>query len=195
MSEQQSHYSEWTPETAIVANPEFVCPPEVLEKQRLLKVGYVDFDGADQQGDIVVHEDVANDVKEFFELATQLNFPIAKIVPAVAYGFSDDLMMADNNSSGFNYRKIVGTERLSNHSFGAAFDINPLQNPYTRYLADGTVITEPEGAVYDQSAPGTLTADHPLVQHMLERGWDWGGLWTPESGRTDYQHFSRITQG
>jgi len=31
-----------------------------------------------------------------------------------------------NNTSGFNYRKITGTDKLSTHSFGRAIDINPV---------------------------------------------------------------------
>ena len=53
------------------------------------------------------------------------------------------------------------------------------------------VFRAPENGVYDPSAKGTLTSDHPLVLLMKELGWEWGGDWTPETGREDYQHFQK----
>ena len=46
------------------------------------------------------------------------------------YGGDDERSMAANNSSGFNFRTIAGPDRSSNHSFGVAIDLNPVQNPY-----------------------------------------------------------------
>jgi peptidoglycan LD-endopeptidase CwlK len=97
-------------------------------------------------------------------------------------------MMA-NNTSGFNYRMIAGTERLSNHARGRAIDINPLLNPCIR----GDFV-QPAGAAYDPSRPGTLTTDSPVTQFLKARGWIWGGDWA--SGRDgkplkDYQHFEK----
>ena len=98
--------------------------------------------------------------------------------------------MNANVSSGFNYRLVSGTNRVSPHGQGLAFDINPRQNPYIRYQ-DGKVIIYPDGAVWDINKPGTLFHDHPLVRFMLGRGWEWGGNWLEQSGRIDYQHFQK----
>ena len=97
---------------------------------------------------------------------------------------SDELSMKANNTSGFNYRNISGTQKRSNHALGRAIDINPLLNPY---IKDGT--TQPTGAIYDSKRPGTITADSPVVIFLIERGWQWGGHWTD---RKDYQHFEKI---
>ena len=43
------------------------------------------------------------------------------------YGGDDKAAMAANVTSGFNCRFVDGTDRWSNHAFGLAVDINPLQ--------------------------------------------------------------------
>ena len=99
----------------------------------------------------------------------------------------------DNNSSGFNYRFVMGTDRMSKHAMGLAFDINPVQNIYIKYDEKmNEVFRFPKGAVYNKNAIGTLTIDHSLVSLMKSLGWGWGGDWKPESGRVDYQHFEKI---
>jgi hypothetical protein len=98
--------------------------------------------------------------------------------------------MAQNISSGFNYRTIAGTTEVSLHGKGMAFDVNPRINPYIRY-ENGVQIIAPHSASYNPKAPGTLHATHPLVVHMKSLGWEWGGDWLPQSGRVDYQHFQK----
>ena len=46
-----------------------------------------------------------------------------------AYDGDDDASMEANNTSAFNDRNVVGTQSLSMHAYGAAIDINPVQNP------------------------------------------------------------------
>jgi peptidoglycan L-alanyl-D-glutamate endopeptidase CwlK len=90
--------------------------------------------------------------------------------------------MDDNNSSGFNYRFIAGTKRLSNHSFGKAVDINPMNNPYI--TAKGKVI--PSAGKYEPKSFSSFTDDHPVVKAFKERGWRWGGNF---NSYKDYHHF------
>ena len=113
-----------------------------------------------------------------------LGFPIHKVMPVVAYGWDDEASMANNNSSAFNYRVIMGTERLSNHSFGNAIDINPLQNPY--FARNNRVY--PAHARYQMEKPGTLVRHGAAVELFKSKGWLWGGDWTVP---LDYQHFER----
>lgn len=143
-----------------------------------------------------MHQAVVSDVADFFALALALTFPIEKVVPISheKYQWSDELSMADNNTSGFNYRTIMGTNHLSNHALGRAFDVNPRQNVYLKRDKEGReVFCLPEGAIYDENAKGTLTSTHPLVIFMKERGWVWGGDWQREDGVVDYQHFEKPT--
>lgn len=165
------------------------CPADVRGRQVLLAVTYHGFDGRLHQGQIVVDRELADDVRAVFRVALDVRFPIQSVVPVSHPRFrkdrawSDDLSMAANNTSGFNYRPVTGGTGLSKHALGRAIDVNPLTNPYVK----GTLVLPP-GAKYDPDAPGALTADHPVTKAFLARGWTWGGNWT---SLKDYQHFEK----
>jgi len=174
-------------------NPNNPAPAEVLADIKSIRVRYIDFDGELQTGTIEIHKDLAEDVKAFFEKAVELKFPIQHVVKSSdeQYQWDDDKLMADNATTAYNFRFIKGTKRPSQHGFARALDVNDALNPYVRYV-NGEEVTDPEGAVYDPTVPGTLTADHELVLFMKSRGWTWGGDWTKEEhGVTDYQHFDK----
>lgn len=174
-------------------NPQNPAPAEVLADIKSIQVRYVDFNGEQQIGTIEIHKDLADDVKAFFENAIELKFPIERVVLSSdeKYEWDDDKLMADNATTAYNYRLIKGTDRPSLHGLGRALDVNDALNPYVRYV-NGEALTDPEGSTYDPTAPGTLTANHPLVAFLKERGWVWGGDWTEEEhGVTDYQHFDK----
>lgn len=173
-------------------NPDRPAPAEVVEEIISVTVRYFDSVGDAKKGIIEVHKDVVRDVQGFFELAYKIGFPIERVVRSSdpEFGWDDDKLMAANATSGFNYRLIKGTDRPSLHGLGRAIDVNTRLNPYMRH-AHGDVEIDPPRASWNPEVPGTLTADHPLVRFMKDRGWEWGGNWTPESGRTDYQHFEK----
>ncbi len=158
------------------------APSSLIEHLCLIAVPYVSFDNRLHEGQLVVHKDIQRDIADLFGLMAAWEFPIGRIVPIVRYGWSDDASMADNNTSAFNYRFIAGTARLSAHALGLAVDINPLVNPVV--YADGRV--SPLKACYEPGGKGVLTAESPVVQEFLRRGWRWGGLF--ESFK-DYHHF------
>lgn len=161
------------------------APAEVVGDLCLLDVRYYSFDGMLHQGQLVVHNDVRADVEEIFRLIERSRFPVNKAVPIVAYGWSDDASMADNNTSAFNYRTVAGTKRLSRHACGLAVDINPVRNPVV--YNNGRI--SPHGAVYRPGDPGVLTADNPVVEEFIRRGWQWGAKF---KSMKDYHHFDRI---
>ena len=167
-----------------IQNPKVPIPKQVRRTLVLVTVYYYSFDGLVHQGQLVVHRALKREIEEIFRKLLTLRFPIKKVVPISLYDWDDDASMADNNSSAFNYRLILGTDRLSNHSFGLAVDLNPLQNPY--FARDGKVY--PQGAVHDPSVPGTIARDGPVVSLFKARGWTWGGDWTIP---VDYQHFEK----
>ena len=158
-------------------------PTGIHATLELINVVYWSFDDLEHRGQIVVARDLKVEVAEIFATIRALRFPVAQVVPVVRFGWSDDASMAANNSSGFNYRTIAGTDRLSLHAHGRAIDINPALNPYVR----GEIV-EPPGAVYDPSCPGTLVGEGPVVAAFESRGWTWGGRW---STRQDWHHFER----
>lgn len=177
-----------SPIEALKQNPSSECPQEVLQRQTLITVQYYSFDNQVHQGQIVVDKEVVEDIKDAFRFLLKEKFPLACTIPIShpKFRWDDNLSMLANNSSGFNYRVIVGTDRLSNHAYGRAIDLNPLLNPYIR---DG--ITRPTGATYLSGAPGTILSDSKIVTFFRERGWIWGGDW---EDRKDYQHFEKPLQ-
>ncbi len=166
-----------------VFHPE--APAEILEAQVSLTVKYIDPSGNARDGVMVVHRDVAHDVRALFDEMYERRFPLTRVTPASnpEFDWDDAKMMAADNSSGFNYRRIAGTDRLSYHAFGRAIDLNPALNPYIR---DGRI--EPPGATYDLGKPGTIGPDSFIVEFLESRGWTWGGRWTDP---IDYQHFQK----
>jgi len=165
------------------------CPSEIRRQQRIVKVKYYSFDNKIHQGQIVVDKDLVKDIKFVFKLALKEKFPIYSVIPISDRRFrrknrwDDDLSMAANNSSGFNYREKTGGGSLSNHAYGRAVDLNTFQNPYVK---GATVL--PPGATYNPDAKGTFTKDDPIVKAFIKLGWTWGGDWTSP---IDYQHFEK----
>ena len=174
-------------------NPNSPCPENIISQIVPIKVEYIDFDGNYKTGIIEVSKAVLDDVSEFFKIALDMKFPINRVAKSSdpEFAWDDNKIMTANASTAFNYRKIAGSDRLSLHSAGLAFDINPVQNPYLKYKDGQIIASEPNGSKYNPFAPGTLTSGHPLVQLMTSSGWEWGGNWLPESGRIDYQHFQK----
>lgn len=169
-----------------IRDPKIPIPWKVRRTLVLVTVLYYSFDGKVHQGQLVVHRDLKEDVKQIFARLLTIRFPINKVVPIVEYDWDDNASMADNNSSAFNYRPIARAipPRWSEHAFGWAIDLNTVQNPFID--EQGTV--SPSGAVYDVSVPGTIAPDGELVKIFLERGWAWGGHW---KSIKDYQHFQK----
>lgn len=160
------------------------CPvgPEWL---RRLTVTYRGFDGLEHQGTLIVHLDHVRNVVNVFSQLYAMDFPIERMEPVDAFGGSDDASMAANNTSAFNCRAVTGGTGWSEHSFGWALDINPVQNPYVR----GATVLPPAGREHltRTAAPGRILAGDAVVQAFAAIGWSWGGAWTSPR---DYQHFS-----
>ncbi|MCI8442182.1 MAG: M15 family metallopeptidase [Provencibacterium sp.] len=158
-----------------------------LDDLSLLTIAYCGFDGEYYLGQMIAANEVAQDLTEIFKELFAEAFPIEKIQLIEAYGADDNLSMADNNSSAFCYRVIDGTDYLSNHSFGRAVDINPLQNPYVR----GELVQPDASADYldrENVRPGMIAPGGCCYNAFISRGWEWGGDWT---GPIDYQHFEK----
>ena len=170
---------------ALRQNPASICPPEILARQAVIRVRYYSFDAQLHEGQVVMDQRLAEDIHRVFARLREERFPLQSVIPIADTRFcwDDEASMSANNSSGFNYRTIARTNRLSLHAFGQAIDFNPLFNPYIR--AD---LVQPSGAIYDPTRLGTITADSFLVRLFDELGWEWGGRW---EDRKDYQHFQK----
>lgn len=165
-----------------------LAPPSILATLQVLAVYFIGFDDILHCGQIVVARELEKEVLDIFSELCALRFPIEKVIPLARFNWSDDESMNANNSSGFNYRAIVGGENLSYHATGRAIDINPRQNPYIKPNSDSPNLILPPNAVYNPHQKGTLTAHSEAVRVFESRGWEWGGRWTT---RFDYHHFQK----
>jgi hypothetical protein len=163
------------------------CPvgPEQL---RLVKMSVLGFDGKVHRGELIVATDVVRDVVGTFAELYRDRYPIERMVTVEKYDADDDKSMEANNTSAFNCRPITGGTAWSNHSYGRAIDVNPVQNPY---ISSSGAVYPPNGAPYvdrTRTDPGLIHADDSTVRAFEARGWEWGGYWeTP----IDYQHFEK----
>jgi len=151
---------------------------------RYLRMTYLGFDGVAHSGEMVVHRTAATKVISVFRRAYVARFPIARMRLVDVYRGSDDASMAANNTSAFNCRRTSGGTAWSQHSYGRAIDINPVQNPY---VARG-VVEPPAGKAYVTRSPlrkGMVT--WTVRDAFADIGWYWGGNWRYSK---DYQHFS-----
>jgi hypothetical protein len=136
--------------------------PVALSDLRRVTLSYVGFDGRAHRGALVVNRTVAASVAQAFE--------------------------ADNTSS-FNCRSATGSSSWSEHAYGRAIDLDPIENPYV--AADGTT-SHPASRVYldrarVRSRAGVIVEGGAVLRAFARIGWGWGGRW---SGPRDYQHLS-----
>ena len=165
--------------------------PVPLERLRHLTVSHVRFDGTTATGELIVHEDHAEAVVSVFRELYDARWPIRRMRLVDEYRGDDDLSMAADNTSAYNCRAVAGTERWSEHAYGRAIDLNPVENPYVT----GSSFVPAEGARFariDRSrgadVPAGVIRDGDVVVRAFARiGWGWGGHW---SSAKDYQHFS-----
>ena len=58
------------------------------------------------------------------------------MLPIEAYGGSDFRSIEADNTSSFNCRSATGSSSWSEHAYGRAIDLDPIENPYV--ATDGT---------------------------------------------------------
>ena len=164
------------------------CPVRLADL-RLLTMRYMGFDRRPHIGQMVVHRRHARDVVEVFRELYDKRFPIRRMQLIDAYGGDDNRSMAADNSSAYNCRTVAGTSTFSDHAYGAAVDINPVENPYV--TADEVLPSKGRSFVdVDRSgeadAPHGVIVEGDVVVRAFKRiGWEWGGVWNDP----DYQHF------
>ena len=161
------------------------CPVAVADL-RLVTVTHTRLDGTTAQGELVVHRDAANAVVAVFRSLLAARFPVAQVRTVEAYGSDDGRSMAANNTSAYNCRRTTGGTGWSEHAYGRALDLNPVQNPYVRRT---TVLPAAGRAYVDRTRPrpGMVLAGDVVVRAFTAVGWAWGGSYT---SLKDYQHFS-----
>jgi LysM repeat protein len=158
------------------------CPvaPASLRK---IWVSYIDFNGNYHDGSIIMHQDHAVRTQKVFQRLYYSRFRIQAMSPidVNAPGLTNYAAV----TGGFTCRKVGGSKTWSQHAYGTAVDINPVQNPMIR---DGVV--SPAGATGYVSRGGhrrgMLHADGAVIA-FTSNGFHWGGRW---HSLKDYMHFS-----
>lgn len=161
--------------------------PVVSSDLRLLQVSHLGFDGRVHRGELVVHRSAATAVVEVFRRLHDAGFPVQRMVTIDRYGGDDDASMAANNTSAYNCRRTTGGTGWSEHAYGTALDVNPVQNPYVQ---GGEVAPEAGRGYLDRGdvRTGMVTSGDVVVRAFAAAGWEWGGDFRT---RKDYQHFSQ----
>jgi hypothetical protein len=166
--------------------------PVGLNDLRLLTVTHRGFDKHNHTGQLIVNKKAAAPLTTVFHRLYQLHFPIRHLSIDTVYVKSKFPKDGDTSGS-FECRQAVpspctggsGTGSWSNHAYGLAVDINPVENPYVGCGQS----RDPKAQSYrDRSRhrPGMVTA--AVRRAFASVGWGWGGSWT---GNTkDYMHFS-----
>jgi hypothetical protein len=162
--------------------------PVPLRDLRLVTLRYWGFDREAHHGRLVVHEKVARKMVRAFRRLYAVSFPIRRMRLVDYYGADDRTSMAHDNTSAFNCRWRAGQPGVwSQHAYGRAIDVNPVENPYV--WSGG--VSPPKGADYvDRSdrRRGMIFHGDAVWWAFRNRGWEWGGDWTDVK---DYQHFSQ----
>ena len=163
--------------------------PVALADLRVLRIGYWDFGGRAHVGRMIVAASAVPAMRRAFAALFDARFPIRRMRLVDDYGASDFASIAADNTSAFNCRNATGSSRFSEHAFGRAVDVNPIENPYV--YPDGTTVHAASRPYLDRSRhrPGMAFHGGVLVRAFAAAGWRWGGDWRPPSA-TDYQHFS-----
>ncbi len=167
--------------------------PVPLSGLRVLTVAHWGFDGRPHTGQLVVDADHARGLAGVFRRLYELRFPIRHMRLADMYG-PRDARPADGDVTGsFRCRQAVPSPctggsangSWSNHAYGRAIDVNPVENPY---VGCGRTRNAASAPYLDRSRLRKGMVTPAVVAAFRSIGWGWGGSW---AGKTkDYMHFS-----
>jgi hypothetical protein len=161
--------------------------PVALDQLRYLRIAYWDFEHRPQLGEMVVNASAVRAVQGAFARLFAARFPIRRMRLVDRYGGSDYASIEADNTSSFNCRDATGSSRWSEHAYGLAIDVDPIENPYV--YADGTTSHAASRPFLDRHdvRAGMAEPGGTLVRAFSAVGWGWGGRWPLP---TDFQHFS-----
>lgn len=181
------------PERSDVARYWHAGCPVPLSGLRMLSVTYWGFDDRPHQGSLVVNAGAAPKLAKVFRKLYAMRFAIHHMSAEEVYG-PPGSQPADGDLTGsFECRNAVAspcskgtnTGHWSNHAYGLAVDINPVENPYV-----GCGMTRDKKALsyLDRSRVRKGMVTPAVVAAFASVGWGWGGSWT--GATKDYMHFS-----
>ena len=153
----------------------------------LIDVTYYGYDNKLHRGQLICHQSVADDLKSIFNQLLWIKFPIYSVIPISEFNFDDHLSMRANNTTCFDFRKKTLKNGWSEHAFGRAIDLNPIQNPYitNRIILPETFdLFNPTGRIRLYETNG-----QQIISIFRMYGWLWGGHWHSSK---DYMHFEGL---
>lgn len=158
-----------------------------FDELRYLTVYHYDYKGNIIKGELVCNKAIAKDLLFIFRALLSREYPINSIRLVDDFDASDEASMQANNTSCFNYRTVAHSKMLSNHAFGMAVDINPLENPYVK----GSFIQPSTATEYvdrNKDFPHKIDEEDFCKEVFESYGFQWGGHWQYVK---DYQHFEK----
>ena len=161
--------------------------PVGLDALRLVVVRHWGFDGQAHDGQLIVHADAVPAMETAFSKLFEAGFRIRQIRPIDEFGGDDTASIEADNTSAFNCRPVTGSANTwSQHAYGRAIDVNPLENPY---VSHGRTSHEGSKPYLDRSQvkPGMILPSSAATAAFAAAGWKWGGDWDQPK---DLQHFS-----
>jgi hypothetical protein len=175
--------------------PRFWHPgcPVAISRLRVLSVVHWGFDRRLHTGQLLVNGRVAAPLARVFRRLYELRFPIRHMQLSDAYGPKRARPADGDVSAAFECRQAVpspcsggtGTGSWSEHAYGEAIDLNPVENPY---VGCGRTRTHASVPYLNRSRVRRGMVTRAVVQAFHSIGWGWGGDW---AGSTkDYMHFS-----
>jgi hypothetical protein len=167
--------------------------PVPLRDLRLLTLSYWGFDARPHIGPLVVNVAAARDLVWVFDRLFEARFAFHNLKLTREFRpKQEDHDTPGDPTASFNCRPVVtpsgpSTTTFSQHSYGLAIDINPIENPF---VVDGHVRNRYARPYVDRSrdAIGMIHDGDVVVRSFAAIGWGWGGHW--HSGQ-DYMHFSQ----
>jgi D-alanyl-D-alanine carboxypeptidase len=170
------------------------CPVS-LSQLRVLTVTYSGFDGRTHEGQLIVNENAVAPLTRVFARLYAMRFPIRHMQLSDTYGPVRGQPADQDVTASFECRQAssspctgtanTGNGNWSEHAYGEAVDLNPVENPY---VGCGVTRDRSSDSFLDRNRirRGMVTA--AVVDAFRSDGWGWGGAWTGST--QDYMHFS-----
>ena len=166
-------------DSAFLQFPEL--PEEIKSSLDTVHVTYKTPQANLHKGVLILQASLKEDIRNVFDELLALGYPVNSILPMSQFNWDDMESMRLNNTSMFNFRRVMGTRKFSDHAYGRALDINPMANPYFKF---GKML--PENGYYECDSVQSICSNDTVLAMFKSYNWNWGGYWKFER---DYQHF------
>jgi LysM repeat protein len=163
-------------------DPRRRCPVPPADLRRIW-VSYIDFQGAYHDGSIIMHKSLVTATQRTFFTLFRWRYRIMAMAPmSVNMPGQTDMSIV---TAGYRCRRVAGSTTWSEHAYGRAIDLNPLQNPMVR----GSYLDPPGSAFWVRRNRYLIGMVHAegAVRAFTRNGFRWGGRWRTLK---DYMHFS-----